>query len=104
MVFISHRSTDKEIADLLFDFLIATGIDKRNVFCSSLPGNDVKEKISSEVKENLQESCVNIVILSSSYYESAYCLNEAGIIWFNDSVPVIPLALPEISEKICMDF
>ena len=31
-------------------------------------------------------------------YESAYCLNEAGIIWYED-VPVIPIALPEVNSS-----
>lgn len=98
MIFISHRSIDKEIADMLYDFFVTTGIDKNYIFCSSLPGNDVKEKISVEVKQNLKKSRVNLVILSSEYYESAYCLNEAGIVWFTDDIPVIPIALPEITE------
>ena len=94
-IFISHRSTDAPIADALFDFFIATGIQREKIFCSSLPGNDVKEKISVEVKETMKNSCLNIAVLSNDYYKSAYCLNEAGILWFQD-VPVIPIALPEI--------
>ena len=43
-IFISHRTTDSDIADMLLDFLVATGIDRNKVFCSSLPGNDVKKK------------------------------------------------------------
>ncbi|MBE5878320.1 MAG: toll/interleukin-1 receptor domain-containing protein, partial [Lachnospiraceae bacterium] len=64
----------------------------------SLPGNDVNEKISEEVKKALKESAVNIAILSHDYYQSAYCLNEAGILWYED-VPVIPIALPEINSN-----
>lgn len=95
-IFISHRSTDKAIADMLVDFFSNTGIPRGSVFCSSLPGNDVNEKISGEVKAALKSSAVNIAILSSDYYTSTYCLNEAGVLWFLD-VPVIPIALPEIS-------
>ena len=102
-IFISHRSSDKDFADLLFDYFIATGISREKIFCSSLPGNDVKEKISVEVKESLHNSCLNIAILSDSYYQSAYCLNEAGILWFNDVI-VIPIALPEISHENMIGF
>lgn len=98
VVFISHRSTDKEVADMLADFLSATGISKNKIFCSSLPGNDINEKISNEVKTALKNSSVNIAILSYDYYQSAYCLNEAGVLWYND-VPVIPIALPEINAN-----
>ena len=102
-IFISHRSTDAPIADALFDFFIATGIQREKIFCSSLPGNDVKEKISVEVKETMKNSCLNIAILSNEYYKSAYCLNEAGILWFQD-VPVIPIALPEIQPTDMIGF
>lgn len=98
MIFISHRSTDKDIADMLVDFFSATGIPKDKIFCSSLPGNDINRKISYEVKNALQNSTVNIAILSYDYYQSAYCLNEAGILWFND-IPIITIALPEINSN-----
>ena len=96
-IFISHRSTDKNIADMLVDFFTGTGIPKETVFCSSLPGNDINERISNEVKSALKSSAVNIAILSHDYYQSAYCLNEAGVLWYED-IPVIPVALPEINS------
>jgi len=83
---------------MLVDFFCGTGISRDAIFCSSLPGNDVNEKISDEVKKALKESAVNIAILSHDYYQSAYCLNEAGILWYED-VPVIPIALPEINSN-----
>lgn len=98
VIFISHRSTDKEVADMLVGFLSATGISRDKIFCSSLPGNDINEKISDEVKTALKNSSVNIAILSYDYYQSAYCLNEAGVLWYNDA-PVIPIALPEINSN-----
>lgn len=79
-IFISHRSTDKGIADMLVDFFAGTGISKEAVFCSSLPGNDINERISDEVRSALKSSAVNIAILSHDYYQSAYCLNEAGVL------------------------
>lgn len=99
IIFISHRSTDKEVANMLADFFYGTGIPSDTVFCSSLPGNDVKKRISDEVKAALKASAVNIVILSRDYYQSAYCLQEAGVIWYRDDVPVVLVALPEINEK-----
>ena len=91
IIFISHRSTDKAIADMLLDFFIGTGISRESIFCSSLPGNDINEKISSEIKDALKRSLVNIAILSKDYYQSAYCLNEAGILWYRDGVPGVHL-------------
>lgn len=41
LVFISHRSTDKTVAEILTTFLCGVGVPKDAVFCSSLPGNDI---------------------------------------------------------------
>ena len=98
IIFISHRSTDKAIADMLVDFFAGTGIPRDSVFCSSLPGNDINERISNEVKTALKNSAVNIAILSVDYYQSTYCLNEAVVLWYRD-VPVVPIALPEIDYE-----
>ncbi len=99
IIFISHRTEDAQIADMLRDYLVATGIPNEYVFCSSLPGNDVKSMISREVKDKITNSTVNVAILSHGYYESAYCINEAGIIWLQDpQIPAIVVGLPEISH------
>lgn len=102
-IFISHRSIDKKVVDVFENFLTACGVSYSNIFCSSLPGNDIEEKISSEVKENLKASALNIVLLSADYYKSAYCQNEAGIIWFLDTEKIV-IALPEINENLMEGF
>jgi len=102
-IFISHRSNDKDVADMLLDFFAITSLPIDDVFCSSLPGNDIKSKISEEIKQALKTSAVNLVILSEEYYNSAYCLNEEGIIWFHDT-PVIIIALPEINSNNMLGF
>ena len=103
-VFISHRTVDAPVADMIKDFLVNTGIPNDKVFCSSLPGNDVNEKIAPEVKQRLQKSIVNILILSKDYYESAYCLNEAGIVWYLDEAIAVPIGLPEIDHTHMIGF
>lgn len=102
-IFISHRSLDKKIADIFESFLTSCGVPYSNIFCSSLPGNDIEEKISLEVKENLKSSILNIVLLSTDYYRSAYCQNEAGIIWFLDVTKLV-VALPEIDDNLMEGF
>ena len=98
-IFISHRSSDKELADHLYDFLIALGVPDEAIFCSSLPGNDVHVLISAEVKQAMKTSKINILILSEEYYKSAYCLHEAGVIWYLDQITAIPIVLPEITPE-----
>ena len=105
IIFISHRTEDSDVADMLRDYLTAVGIPNEYFFCSSLPGNDVNSVISREVKEKIANSSVNIAILSRGYYESAYCINEAGIIWLQDpKVPAIVVGLPEISHTNMLGF
>lgn len=102
-IFISHRSIDKKFAEIIEDFLTSCGVPADKIFCSSLPGNDIEEEISREIKLNLQQSVINIVLLSKDYYESAYCQNEAGIIWFLGAHKII-IALPEINENCMLGF
>ena len=103
-VFISHRSTDAKVADMLRDFLVGTGIPNDYIFCTSLPGNDVQHRISPEVKEKIKYSAVNIALLSSDYYNSAYCINEAGIIWLREDATPIVIGLPEIMHDNMLGF
>ena len=104
IIFISHRTIDGPVADMLRDFLVGAGIPNECIFCSSLPGNDVKYNISREVKEKILHSTVNVAILSDEYYESAYCVNEAGIIWLHDQTPAIVIGLPEITPSNMQGF
>lgn len=102
-IFISHRSVDKKFAEIIEIFLTSCGVPADKIFCSSLPGNDIEEEISREIKINLQQSAINIVLLSKDYYESAYCQNEAGVIWFLDAHKIV-IALPEINENCMLGF
>ena len=43
-----------------------------------------------------KNSVLDVIILSNSYKQSAYCLNEAGIIWFKKDCDNILIGLPEI--------
>lgn len=100
IIFISHSSEDREIAELLSDFLILTGIPRELIRCSSLPGNDVRSEFPSEIRQWIRDSSVCIALLSEAYYRSVYCMNEAGILWFQEQEkPLIPVGLPEVSTE-----
>ena len=103
-IFISHSTKNKEVADMLSDFLILLKVLNEDIFCSSRLGNGVDKIISDEVKKEIQKSSVFFLILSKEYYESAYCLNEAGIAWYLDEVTSIPIGLPEISHEKMLGF
>ena len=107
-IFISHRSLDSEIANLLVEFLTGVGVEYNTIFCSSLPGYDVDFEISSEVLEAIDQSYIYFIIYSADYYESAYCRNEEGIIWYKTKTDtkrkVITIALPEIKPQNMLGF
>ena len=104
-IFISHRKKDEFISDMILDFLVGCGIPKDYIFCSSLPGNDVKESIPFEVRQRLREASLIILILSRDYYESAYCLNEAGVAWYlGEQIKTAVIGLPEISLEDMIGF
>ena len=106
-IFISHQTNDKTVANMLVDFLVNVGVDNDVIFCSSIPGYDVREKIADEIFSALNESMIDIAILSSNYYDSTYCLNEAGIIWFKNKIgnnKVILIGLPEIPPSKMFGF
>jgi len=103
VIFISHQSKDADVATMILDFLVGIGVPNDFIFCSSLPGNDVGERISSEIKQKLKDSILNIAILSKNYFDSPYCLNEEGILWFCNK-PLILFALPEITFKDLIGF
>jgi len=103
-VFISHRSTDAKVADMLRNFLVGAGIPNDYIFCTSLPGNDVQHRISREVKEKIKYSAVNIALLSDDYYNSAYCINEAGIIWLREDATSVVIGMPEITHDNMLGF
>lgn len=70
---------------MLSDFLIDLGCGSDRIFYTSNPVNGVRDRISDEVLDALKSSTLDIILLSNEYKNSAYCLNEAGIIWYKGS-------------------
>lgn len=81
-VFISHSSKDKKLALILVAFLVKIGIEKRNIFFTSLTETGVNKSIRKDVRDALKTSKFFFIILSSNYLNSIYCLNEEGAIWY----------------------
>ena len=84
-IFISHKSEDrlfvKELVRML-EFIVGTS--EKNIFCSSIPGYDIKpsREILKELKKQFEENEVYFIIVHSPrYYKSSICLNEMGAAW-----------------------
>lgn len=85
-ILISHQHNNADAANAINEFLNKCGIPKEYIFCSSLPGQDVKTKIDNEIFDAFSSSKLVIVLFSNNYLRSYYCINEAGICWYLDKL------------------
>lgn len=84
-IFISHSSEDKEIVQMFVDLLVHIGLNRDRLFCSSIPGFNIRQG-SGDIYDYLRsEFCDNnlfvLFMLSQNYYNSVACLNEMGAAW-----------------------
>lgn len=107
LLFISHSSANENIATNLVQLLRTLGFNNKSLFCSSVPGYDIKEgeDIYDTLASKFQDYNIFVIfLLSSEYYQSAACLNEMGATWVlkaNYSTIVCPgFSIPEIKGAI----
>lgn len=107
LLFISHSSANENIVTNLVQLLRTLGFNNKNLFCSSVPGYDIKEgeDIYDTLASKFQDYNIFVIfLLSSEYYQSAACLNEMGATWVlkaNYSTIVCPgFSIPEIKGAI----
>lgn len=83
------------------------GFNKRNLFCSSVPGYDIPE--GEDIYDTLATKFMEydiyvILLLSKNYYDSVACLNEMGATWVlkaKYSTIVCPgFTIPEIKGAV----
>lgn len=83
-VFISHCEKDIDIVERFVDLLSHIGISTNQLFCSSVPGYNIKQgsgNIYDYLREEFSNNLFVIFMLSPGYYKSAPCLNEMGATW-----------------------
>lgn len=83
-IFISHCEKDIDVVESFVDLLSHVGLTSDTLFCSSIPGYNIKQG-SGDIYEYLRNEFSNnlfvIFMLSENYYNSAACLNEMGATW-----------------------
>lgn len=84
-VFISHSAEDKRIVEKFVGLLNRIGLNRDTLFCSSIPGFNIKQG-SGDIFNYLRTEFNNnnlfvVFMLSQNYYESVACLNEMGAAW-----------------------
>lgn len=82
-VFISHSSKDEDFVIRLSQFFQLLGIERNNIFCSSIEGQGVKhgKKIETAVRNEMIEDKILVFVISANFIKSEYCLNELGAGW-----------------------
>lgn len=84
-VFISHSQRDIVIVEKFVDLLNRIGLNRNTLFCSSVPGFNIKQgsgDIFNYLKSEFNNNNLFVVfMLSKNYYESVACLNEMGAAW-----------------------
>lgn len=82
-VFISHSSKDIFFVNKLVQLLILLGINRTNIFCSSIEAQGVShgKKIEEAVRNQIIEDEILVYIISYNFLSSNYCLNELGAGW-----------------------
>ena len=94
-VFVSFAVPDAGLANALVNFLrLGCDLAEKQVFMTDRPGTlPPGTDFSEAIREALDGSDMAILLLTPSYYDSAFCLAEAGAVWVQKKVHV-PLLVP----------
>ncbi len=95
-VFVSHAAADSPLVDALVD-LLQTGcnLTTEQIFASSVQGVNIPKGVRFEeyIQSQLSDAAVVVVVITPSYWASAFCLCELGAQWMLD-LPALPLLVP----------
>lgn len=98
-LFISHASNDRAIVEGFVDLLESgIGVPHRQIFCSSLKGQNVKPGADfvASIREQLSGAKAVIALLSESFYASAFCMCELGGVWLACNNNMLPVIVPPL--------
>lgn len=104
-IFISHSKKNKELADKLVDLIeTGVGISSNDIFCSSLEGMGIPSGTNfvDFIKSQISDPKIVIMLLTTSYFKSNFCLCELGASWIL-SHKIIPLIIQPLEYKDIKD-
>ena len=83
LIFISHRSTDKQYGNALRDFISGLGVPNDRLIYTSHPLHKIPldKNIYDYLRSNISSNIFMIILWSNQYLESPACLNEMGAAW-----------------------
>ena len=101
-IFISHSHSDEVIAYKLVTFLLAAlKLEEDNILCTSNPDQGLSYSsatITDQLKEQLKNSSVLIILITVDSLDSAWIPFEAGSFWTTDK-PIIPILGPGLTQN-----
>lgn len=103
-IFISHSSKNKDIAEQFTSYLEKLGIKSKNIFCSSVISQGIKngENLNSAIGKAIKKSHLLIYLISNDFVESSYCMEELGVGWYlaqEHNKKCFYLLLPDINAE-----
>lgn len=83
-IFISHSSRNVDVAVQLQSFLVNMGVERNDVFCSSIPGQGIEdgEQINTTIFQKIDTASQIIFLISQDFIASSYCMEELGVGWY----------------------
>jgi hypothetical protein len=92
-IFVSHSSKDVKYVEELIDLLKLIGLQKNQIFCTSVRGYGIPlgANFLSELKDQISDEVLVLFLFSSNFYASPICLAELGATWVlsNEHVPIV---------------
>lgn len=97
-IFISHSSKDKKYGAALVGLLEDIGVKSKDIIFTSDDEHGVPlvTNIPDYLKNQLDNNCFMIYLLSDNYFESPACLNEMGAAWVKTN-DYISIGVPNFS-------
>ncbi|MBF9236605.1 toll/interleukin-1 receptor domain-containing protein [Hymenobacter sp. BT683] len=94
-VFISHATTDRKYVEELVDLLKLMGLNRSQIFCTSVRGYGIPlgANFLNEIKAQISNDVLVLFVFSSNFYASPICLAELGAAWAL-SKQHIPVVIP----------
>ncbi len=97
-IFVSYATPDRELANAFIDFLrLGCNLLEEQVYSTARPGTiPPGTGFVEHIRSGLDRASMVVLLLTPSYYESRFCLAEAGAAWIQQKVRV-PVIVPPIT-------
>lgn len=112
-IFISHASANQELVSLFIQKILVLGCgladegEDCEIFYTSDPshqqGIPTNENFIDNIRLNLQEAPLVILLFSQEFMKSQFCLQESGATWMLDRNKVFSIIIPPLTASDFQD-